>query len=175
MRWFLTDDVPDMAERLRAAGEVVVGTPDDWVSTRQPTIRHARDYPLRAHVQHHQPDVVVLVNPLRLLAMPGGWLEFGYFRKHTQDVRRGTSLVFYSTNDPATWEAFQTGRAPGCVCKPHDAAVYVSGDPATVARAKAAKRAALWTPGADLAPVLAAIAHARSGQTYQAKRDAALW
>lgn len=175
MRWFLTDDVPDLAEKLRAAGEEVVGTSDDWVSTRQHTIRHARDYPLRAHVQHYQPDVVVLVEPLRLLEVPGGLLEFGYFRKHTQDVRASTTLVFYSPTDPAAWEAFQTGRAPGCVCKPADAAVYVSGDAGTVARAKATKRAALWRPGDSIAPVLAAVAHARSRQVYRGKTDAGLW
>ena len=41
MRWFITDDVPDLVERLTAAGEQVVSEPSDWVSAHLPQIGRA--------------------------------------------------------------------------------------------------------------------------------------
>jgi len=175
MLWLMTDDAPDFVDRLRAAGETVHSDPAEWVSTQQPNIHHPRDYRVRALVQQHKPDVVVLVEPLRLWTIPGGLLEWGYYRHQTQDIRQTTTMVYLVSDDPATWWAFETNRAPGCACRPEDASVYVSGDPDTVRRVKAKKPAALWRPGMDLAPVLAAVAFRKARRTYQGKRDAGLW
>lgn len=171
MRWMLTSTMPSFEEALRSAGEDVVSTPADHVEAYlTPQSTSIRDYPLRDVVQRLSPNVIVLVNPLRLFPLANDrFLELGYSRSVTAGLRRGRSdyvLVFGAFDDPSIFNAFKTGRAPGCVCRPQDADVYLTSSE-DVYRALVPTRRTVHWKNDGVGPLQRAVQHAQQRQRYQ--------
>lgn len=171
MRWMLTSAMPSFEEALRTAGEEVVSGPSDHVEAYlTPQSTSIRDYPLRDVVQRLSPDAIVLVNPLRLFPLANDkFLELGYSRSVTANLRRGRSnyvLIFGAFDDPGIFNAFKSGRAPGCVCRPQDSDVYLTSSEDIYRALLPTRRVVHWRDG-NVEPLRRAVVHAQQRQRYQ--------
>lgn len=180
MRFFFTDDFPGLPEALREAGHEVVSDPGAWARgfIRDPGF-HPSHYPLDRLVLGRQPrpEVVVLVNPLRVVPTPDGRAQFGFARGHARALRNaGVTLVMAALDGGETLRRFAEGDVHwSCACRQNDVAVHLvaSGEEGDLIRGS--HRAALWAPGLPVDKLVAAVLHARSGKTYSPKAQAREW
>lgn len=175
MRWFLTDDVPGLDEALRACGQEVVSLPEDHARHYITSASyHPADYPLTALASSRRAEVVVLVRPIRVVALDDGRAEFGYGRGGAKALRnRGVTIAMHA--DAETLEAYREGKHRTCACQPNDAAVIIATTEAAADIIRGSRRVTIWSPGETAERIVAAVEHARSGRTYSPKKQSREW
>jgi hypothetical protein len=165
MRWLFTEHLPELQAAALAAGHGVVSEGSTWASSYpldDPTL-----YPLDRLVMQHAADVVVLVDPVRDTTIEGRAVQWGFIRdaiKRLKSIRR--TLVVVTRDDPGPWEAFKAKRTRSCICRPNDAAVYVTNSDAVAAEAARMQRAVAWRAGMDAGPIVQAVEDVRAGKRY---------
>lgn len=178
MRFFLTDEAPELEAELRRTGHEVVGTSVDRVATVCAGTDWApRRYEVVAHIQAHRPDACIFVTPLRLVQFqPGLYSEFGYVRDQIVAVRgtRGCVAVGLTLpgGDPKMVGDYKMGRAPKCVGAPQSFDVWATTDEGTARDVARERRCALWHGGeGGAAGLVAAVEHARGRHSYRGGKD----
>ena len=179
MRFFLTDEAPELEAELRRLGHEVVGTPADRAPAAcAGTDWHPKRYNVVPHIQGHRPDVCLFVTPLRIVGIGGGMLsEFGYVRDQIVATRgtRGCVTVGLTLPgyDPKMTTDYKMGKCPKCVGGPQSFDLWATTDEATARDVARERRCALWAPGEGGAGgLIAAIEHIRGRQPYRGGREA---
>lgn len=159
MRFFLTDECPDLEAELRRLGHEICGGPADRVkAVCAGSDWHPKRYDVRPHVQGHRPDVCLFVGPLRVV--PVGWpgetgarglSEFGYARDQIVAVKgtRGCLAVGVARpgDDPEMARRYASGMCPKCVGGPQSYSAWATThEPTAIAMARD-RRCAIWHPG----------------------------
>jgi hypothetical protein len=175
MRWFLSDEAPELEAALRARGEEVVSQPEDAARRFvHGASFHPNDYSLDDLPLRRRAEVVVLVEPIRVVPFPDGSAEFGYARGHGRTLRnRGVTLAMLA--DLGIMEAFLAGRHRTCACQPNDVAVLIVPTVEAGDLARKQRRTALWRSGDDVGKIVGAVQHAREGKTYSPRRQGREW
>lgn len=196
MRWFFTNQHP-LAEAVAGAGEQIVSGPGQYQIDSFPWLRAAcagdessehitatlarlraeRDvdledanplhYQVRRYLDATEADVLVATP----LLQPGFGLPKAHVLRWYQAAVRPRRRLVVALVDAATLRA-ATQSWRGCSLNTHNIHVVVTSSPASAAQSARERRTALWSPGDDPAPVLAAVKHAMSGKCYMAGRQA---
>ena len=143
LRFFLTDDVPDLEDELRRIGHEVVGGPAERVTAIcAGTDWHPSRYDPRPFIRAHRPDVCLFVSPLRIVpvgfpAATGerGLSEYGYHRDHMVTIRGIRNCLTIGLarvgDDPTMTRRYRSGMCPKCVVGPQSLGAWATADEAT--------------------------------------------
>lgn len=179
IRFFLTDDVPELEDELRRIGHEVLGAPSERVTARcAGTDWHPSRYDPRPYIRDHRPDVCLFVSPLRVVEFePGKFSEFGYHRDHMVTIRGIRNCLTIGIarvgDDPTMTRRYRSGMCPRCVVGPQSLGAWATADEATAAEMARERRCALWRPGEGGAAGLVAMVEAmRARGQYRGGKDA---
>ena len=180
MKFFLTDDVPDMETELRRLGHEVVGGPAERVTAIcAGSGWGAKDYNPLPFVQRLRPDVCLFVGPLRTVPVgfpvsngERGYAEFGYHRSHIVNVKGTGNCIAVGLarvgDDPEVTRRYRQGKCPGCTGGPQSFAMWATADAGTAAEVARERRCALWRPGeGGAAGLIAALEDIRRRGQYR--------
>lgn len=153
MKFLFTRPHP-LVEQLRTAGHVVIVKPVDAYPADDDEAL-GEDYPLSVLIKQIDPDVLVLVS-----------LGHVWYPKQVvlKWLRINSKTVIGITNARG-FASRRVGKRTGCNVSAHNCSVFVSGDEATAIEGTRCPVRSVYYSGA-LAPVLAALNHARSRQSY---------
>ena len=159
MRFFLTDECPELEAELRRIGHEICGTPADRVTAScAGSDWHPKRYDVRPHVQGHRPEVCLFVGPLRVV--PVGWpgatgehglSEFGYPRDQIIAVKGTRNCLAIGVarlgDDPDMARRYAMGMCPRCVGGPQSYSAWATADAGTASTMARERRCALWRAG----------------------------
>lgn len=179
LRFFLTDDCPELEAELRRIGHDVVGGPADRVTARcAGTDWTPARYDPRPFIQGHRPDVCLFVSPLRVVEFePGKFSEFGYHRDHMVTIRgiRNCLTVGLAVvgDEPKMTRRYRSGMCPKCVVGPQSLGAWATADEATAVDVARERRCALWRPGeGGAAGLVVMVESMRERAQYRGGKDA---
>ena len=185
LRFFLTDDVPDLEDELRRIGHEVVGGPAERVTAIcSGTDWHPSRYDPRPFIRAHRPDVCLFVSPLRIVpvgfpAATGerGLSEYGYHRDHMVTIRGIRNCLTIGLarvgDDPTMTRRYRSGMCPKCVVGPQSLGAWATADEATAVETARERRCALWRQGEGGAAGLVAMVESMQARgQYRGGKDA---
>jgi len=122
MKWFITQDIGNISQRLKDIGETVVSTPEMHRDPSDPEMEEHKDYRLSALIKSVEPfDVLFLGNintpPFYSKGPSKLWHRAG-----------GRVLMGGNDNDPRGVQ-IEKGGMPRCIMNVKQLSVYATNDP----------------------------------------------
>ena len=122
MKWFVTQDMCNISQRLRDIGETVLSTPEMHRDPDDPDMEEAKDYNIRKFVNslEEEPDVIILGNVNQPPFYSKGFSRL--FHK-----KGGKVLMGGNDNDP-TGIFYNSNRRVKCTITTRQLSVYLTND-----------------------------------------------
>lgn len=184
LRFFLTDDCPELETELRRAGHEVVGGPGERVTAVcAGTTWEPRFYNPVAWVQQLRPDVCLFVGPRRdidFAVHPAsgrpGVTQFGYHRDHVVKIKGVRNCITIGLarvgDDPGMTAMYRRADCPRCVAGPQSFGFWATADAGAAAEHARERRCALWRPGEGGADgIVALVESVRRREQYRGGKE----
>ena len=122
MKWFITQEIGDLSQRLVDAGETVLSTPDTQRTPDDPDMEEPKDYNLRSIITslEETPDVIIFGNINQPPFYAKGFAKL-FHRKG------GKVLMGGNDNDP-TGIFYNNNRMVRCTMTTKQISVYLTND-----------------------------------------------
>jgi hypothetical protein len=121
MKWFITQDIGNISQRLTDIGEIVVSTPDMHRDPSDPDMEEAKDYKLAALIKSVEDfDVLFLGNIMQSPFYTKGASKLWY--------RAGGRVLMGGTDRGATAAHASQSRLPRCIMGVKQLEVFATND-----------------------------------------------